>query len=126
MTVTVTGGTFDLQRHRRQHYGDRSVIARCEQTLRAIYGRVDRIRQVIDDALHNDDIQRRCKVMTTLKLPTCFPLPQGMRQTSTTAWVTWMRDESTEILAELDEEANRRQDPDDPFDGTASGIFSPL
>ena len=43
-----------------------------------------------------------------------------------TTWITWMRDESNELLAAIDEEVTKRQDPDDPFDGTASGIFLPL
>ena len=37
-----------------------------------------------------------------------------------------MRDESNELIAAIDEEVTKRQDPDDPFDGTASGIFLPL
>ena len=37
-----------------------------------------------------------------------------------------MRDESNELIAAIDEEITKRRDPDDPFDGTASGIFLPL
>ena len=37
-----------------------------------------------------------------------------------------MRDESNELIAAIDEEVTKIQDPDDPFDGTASGIFLPL
>ena len=37
-----------------------------------------------------------------------------------------MRDESNELIAAIDEEVTKRRDPDDPFDGTASGIFLPL
>ena len=41
-------------------------------------------------------------------------------------WVQWIRDESNKLIAAIDEEIARRQDPDDPFDGTASDIFPPL
>ena len=49
-----------------------------------------------------------------------------MKDSSVTTWITWVRDESNELIAAIDEEVTKRQDPDDPFDGTASGIFLPL
>ena len=49
-----------------------------------------------------------------------------MKDSSISTWVMWIRDESNGIITEIDEETARRQDPDDPFDGTASGIFAPL
>ena len=64
--------------------------------------------------------------MHTLGLPQRFPQPQNMKDSSVTTWITWMRDESNELTAAIDEEVTKRQDPDDPFDGTASGIFLPL
>ena len=64
--------------------------------------------------------------MRILGLPKRFPEPQNMKDSSVTTWVTWMRDESNELIAAIDEEITKRQDPDDPFDGTASGIFLPL
>ena len=64
--------------------------------------------------------------MHTLGLPKQFPLPQNMKNSSIATWVTWMRDESNDLIATIDEEIARRRDPDDPFDSTASGIFPPL
>ena len=64
--------------------------------------------------------------MHSLAVPTHFPQPQNMKDSSISTWVTWIRDESNEIIAAMDEEIARRQDPDDPFDRTASGIFAPL
>ena len=64
--------------------------------------------------------------MRTLGLPKRFPQPQNMKDSSVTTWITWMRDESNELIAAIDEEVTKRRDPDDPFDGTASGIFLPL
>ena len=49
-----------------------------------------------------------------------------MKDSLVTTWITWMRDESNELIAAIDEEVTKRRDPDDPFDGTASGIFLPL
>ena len=96
------------------------------QRLQIIYGKADQVKQKIDTALNNDDIHRRQRMMCTLGLPQRFPQPQNMKDSSVTTWITWMRDESNELIAAIDEEVTKRQDPDDPFDGTASGIFLPL
>ena len=64
--------------------------------------------------------------MRILELPQRFPLPQNMKNSPVETWVQWIRDESNKLIAAIDEEIARRQDPDDPFDGTASGIFPPL
>ena len=96
------------------------------QRLQIIYGKADQVKQRIDTALNNDDIHRRRRMMRTLGLPKRFPQPQNMKDSSVTTWITWMRDESNELIAAIDEEVTKRQDPDDPFDGTASGIFLPL
>ena len=97
-----------------------------QQRLQIIYGKANQVKQRIDTALNNDDIHRRRRMMRTLGLPKRFPQPQNMKDSSVTTWITWMRDESNELIAAIDEEVTKRQDPDDPFDGTASGIFLPL
>ena len=97
-----------------------------QQRLQIIYGKADQVKQKIDAALNNDDIHRRQRTMHTLGLPKQFPQPQNMKDSSVTTWITWVRDESNELIAAIDEEVTKRQDPDDPFDGTASGIFLPL
>ena len=96
------------------------------QRLQIIYGKADKVRNNIDTALLNDDIYRRRRVMRTLDLPQRFPLPQNMKNSPVETWVQWIRDESNKLIAAIDEEITRCQDPDDPFDGTASGIFPPL
>ena len=96
------------------------------QRLQIICGKADKARKNIDAALHNDNIFRRRRVMHSLVIPTRFPQPQNMKDSSISTWVTWIRDESNGIITEIDEEIARRQDPDDPFDRTASGIFAPL
>ena len=97
-----------------------------QQRLQIIYGKADQVKQKIDAALNNDDIHRRRRTMRTLGLPKHFPHPQNMKDSSVTTWITWVREESNELITAIDEEVTKRQDPDDPFDGTASGIFLPL
>ena len=96
------------------------------QRLQIIYGKADKVKQRINTALNNDDIHRRRRVMRPLGLPKRFPVPQNMKNCPIAAWITWIRDESNELIVAIDEENIRRRDPDDPFDGTASGIFAPL
>ena len=49
-----------------------------------------------------------------------------MKNCSTSTWIAWIREENNDLIAAIDEENARRRDPDDPFDGTAGGIFAPL
>ena len=96
------------------------------QRLQIVYGKANQVRERIDTALNNDDIHRRRMMMRILELPKRFPQPQNMKDSPVTTWITWIREESNKLIAAIDDEVTKRQDPDDPFDGTASGIFSPL
>ena len=49
-----------------------------------------------------------------------------MSQGDTTVWTNWIREETDEIMKQLEEERDSRSDPDDPFNGTANGVFQPL
>ena len=93
-----------------------------DQRLRAVFGRIDAIRRRIDEALENDDMHRRKRAMQELPLPRNFPQPQVMGQSPVPVWIRWVREENKRILAEIEDEMKRTQDPDDPFDGTASGV----
>ena len=64
--------------------------------------------------------------MHVLPLPKNFPEPQSMRQSPVSVWIWWIREESEKIVSDLEEEIKRRNNLDDPFDGTASGVFDPL
>ena len=101
-------------------------VQQVQQRLQIVYGKADQVKQRIDTALLNDDIYRRRRVMRALELPERFPLPQNMKNSPVATWVQWIRDESNKLIAAIDEEISRCQDPDDPFDGTASGIYPPL
>ena len=94
--------------------------------LRAVFGRVDQVRHHIDIALQQDDAHRRKRNMGFLVLPTRFPRPESMSQGDTTVWTNWIREETDEIMKQLEEERDSRSDPDDPFNGTANGVFQPL
>ena len=94
--------------------------------LRAVFGQVDQVRHHIDIALQQDDKHRRKRNMRFLILPTCFPRPESMGQGDITVWMNWIREETDEIMKQLDEEKDSRSNPDDPFNGTANGVFLPL
>ena len=94
--------------------------------LRAVFGRVDQVRNHIDRALQQDDAHCRKRDMRFLILPTRFPRPESMGQGDIAVWTNWIRKETDEIMKQLEEERDSRSDPDDPFNGTANGVFLPL
>ena len=49
-----------------------------------------------------------------------------MGQGDITVWTNWICEETEIIMNQLGEERDTRGDPDDPFNGTANGIFQPL
>ena len=59
-------------------------------------------------------------------LPTRFPRPENMAQGDIAVWTNWIREETDELMKQLEEERDSRSDPDDPFNGTANGVFQPL
>ena len=101
-------------------------VQQVRQRLQIMYGKADKVKKRVDTALLNDDIYCRRRVMRTLELPQKFPLPQNMRNSPVETLVQWIRDESNKLITAIDEEISWHQDPDDPFNGTASGIFPPL
>ena len=103
-------------------YNNEDLLVR----LRAVFGRVDQVRHHIDVALQQDDAHRRKRNMRFLILPTHFPRPESMGQGDIAVWMNWIREETDEIMKQLEEERDSRSDPDDPFNGTANGVFHPL
>ena len=84
------------------------------------------MRHHIDVALQQDDAHRRKRNMRFLVLPTRFPRPENMAQGDISVWTNWICEETDEIIRQLEEERHSRSDPDDPFSGTANGVFQPL
>ena len=64
--------------------------------------------------------------MKFLLLPTHVPSPESMGQGDITVWTNWIHEESETIMKQMEEELEARGDPDDPFNGSANGIFQPL
>ena len=64
--------------------------------------------------------------MRFLLVPTRFPSPKSMGQGDVTVWTNWIREETNVIMNQLEEESVARGDPDDPFNGSANGVFQPL
>ena len=103
-------------------YNNEELLVR----LRAVFGRVDQVRDHIDRALQQDDAHHKKRDMRFLILPTHFPRPESMGQGDIAVWTNWIREEMDEIMKQLEEERDSRSDPDDPFNGTANGVFLPL
>ena len=103
-------------------YNNEELLGR----LRAVFGRVDQVRDHIDRALQQDDAHCRKRDMGVLLLPTRFPRPESMEQGDVAVWTNWICEETEEIMKQLEEERDSRSDPDDPFNGTANGVFLPL
>ena len=49
-----------------------------------------------------------------------------MGQGDITVWTNWIREETTTVMNQLDEELEVRGNPDDPFNGSANGVYQPL
>ena len=49
-----------------------------------------------------------------------------MGQGDIAVWTNWIREETEEIMKQLEEERDSRSGPDDPFNGTVNGVFLPL
>ena len=103
-------------------YNNEELLVR----LRAVFGHVDQVRDHIDRALQQDDAHRRKRDMRFLILHTRFPRPESMGQGDIAVWTNWIREETDEIMKQLEEERDSRSNPDDPFNGTANGVFLPL
>ena len=103
-------------------YNNEELLVR----LRAVFGRVDQVRHHIDRALQQDNTHHRKRDMRFLILPTHFPRPESMGQGNIAVWTNWIREEMDEVMKQLEEERDSRSNPDDPFNGTANGVFLPL
>ena len=103
-------------------YNNEELLVR----LGAVFGRVDQVRHHIDIALQQDDAHHRKRNMRFLILPMHFPRPESMGQGDIAVWTNWIREETDQVMKQLEEERDSRSDPDDPFNGTANGVFLPL
>ena len=49
--------------------------------------------------------------MRPLGLPKHFPVPQNMKNCPIATWITWIRDNSNELIAAIDEEKHQEERP---------------
>ena len=112
--------TLTLKGENRYHEG------MLDTRLNIIFGRAQAIREQVDEALRLDDMYRRRRNMRTLMPPTRFPDPANMARTSNDEWLRWMRHEMFALVDAIDAEKRARRDDDNPFNGTAGGVFQPL
>ena len=103
-------------------YNNEELLVR----LKAVFGHVDQVRDHIDKALQQDEAHHRKRDMRFLILPTRFPRPESMGQGDIAVWTNWIREETDEIMKQLEEERDSRSNQDDPFNGTANGVFLSL
>ena len=75
-------------------YNNEELLVR----LRAVFGRVDQVRDHIDRALQQDDAHHRKRDMRFLILPTRFPRPESMGQGDIAVWTNWIHEETEEIM----------------------------
>ena len=97
-----------------------------EERLDLVYERVDRLRQTIDVGLEEDNRHRRNRVMIGLETPTRFPGPHYMSTSQPCEWIRWINEEIDDLDREIQDKLSSLSDPNDPFNGTAGGIFSAL
>ena len=71
-------------------YNNEELLVR----LRAVFCRVDQVRDHIDRALQHDDTHCRKRDMRFLILPTHFPRPESMGQGDMAVWTNWIREET--------------------------------
>ena len=93
------------------------------QRLQIVFGRVDAVRNAVDEAIENDDEIRRKKCMRYLKPPKRFPVPEDMESEETATWINWIHMETQALLEDLNEEIKLQNTADDPF--TKHIVYAP-
>ena len=88
---------------------------KLRQHLQIVFGRTNALREAIDKAIECDDELRRKKCMRYLKPPKRFPAPEEMGNKETTAWISWIHQETHSLLEDLNGEMRLQNDKDEPF-----------
>ena len=93
----------------------RAPIHKLTQWLQIVFGRVNTVRKVVDEAIENDDEIRRKKCMRYLKPPKRFPVLEDMESEETATWINWIHMETQAMLEDLNEEIRLQNEVDNPF-----------
>ena len=101
-------------------------VDRLNQCLRTVFGKAEAIRRSNDNSLLQVDYHRRRRNMRVLGVPTRFSEPSHMENSPTNKWIQWINVEAERLQTKINDKMEKVQDPDDPFNGTAGGVFQPL
>ena len=88
---------------------------KLRQCLQIVFRKTNALREVKDRAIECNDELRRKKCMRYLKPPKRFPAPEEMDREETAAWISWIHQETSALLEDLNEEMRLQKDGDDPF-----------
>ena len=89
------------------------------QRLQIVFGRVNAVREAIDEALEKDNEIRRRANLRYLETPTRFPTPDTMHTHEPIRWIAWMQEETQRLIEGVNEEIKLLNEEDDPFSNIA-------
>ena len=102
----------------------KAPLHKLTQWLQIVFGRVDAVRKVVDEAIEHDDEIRRKKCMHYLRPPKRFPILEDMEGEETATWINWIHMETHAMLEDLNEEIKLQDAADDPF--TQHIVYAPI
>ena len=94
---------------------DKVLPESLDQRLQIVFGRVNALREAIDEALEKDNEIRRKTNLRYLQTPNRFPTPDTIRNHEPTRWIAWVQEETQRLIEGINEEINLLNEEDDPF-----------
>ena len=85
------------------------------QRLQIVFGRVNAVREAIDEALEKDNEIRRRVNLRYLETPNRFPTPDTIHSHEPTRWIAWVQEETQRLIEGVNEEIKLLNEEDDPF-----------
>ena len=86
-----------------------------DQRLQIVFGRVNSLREAIDEALEKDNEIRRRTNLRYLETPNRFPAPDTIHNHEPTRWIAWVQEETQKLIEGVNEEIKLLNEEDDPF-----------
>ena len=102
----------------------KAPLHKLTQRLQIVFGRVDAVRKVVDEAIEHDDEIRRKKCMRYLRPPKRFPIPEDIQNEEIATSTNWIHMETHAMLEDLNEEIKLQDAADDPF--TQHIVYAPI
>ena len=94
---------------------DKVLPESLDQRLQIVFGRVNALREAIDEALEKDNEIRRKTNLRYLETPNRFPAPDTIHNHEPTRWIAWVQEEPQRLIEGINEEINLLNKEDDPF-----------